>query len=88
MDSVSVAIARLKRLNDIGLAPAVFQDVPAKFINQFRQRCVAESTRILPIARVLLTQGVNVREVVIRLKIGKTTLYDALRESDREPQQS
>jgi hypothetical protein len=64
LDSVLVAIAKLKCLNDIGLAPAVFQDIPAKFIDQFRQRCVAESIRILQIARVLLTQGGNVREVV------------------------
>jgi len=27
-------------------------------------------------------------DVAIRLKIGKTTLYDALRETDQEPQQS
>ncbi|PVZ62019.1 hypothetical protein C9422_00510 [Pseudomonas sp. B1(2018)] len=88
MDSVLVAIAKLKCINVIGLAPAVFQDIPAKFIDQFRQRCAAESIRKLQSARVLLTQGVNDREVAIRLKIGKTVLYDALRETDQKPQKS
>ncbi len=36
-------------------------------------------------ARVLLTQGFNVREVATRLKIGKTALYDALRATAQEP---
>lgn len=47
LDSLLVAIAKLKCINDIGLAPTVFQDVPAKFIDQFRQRCAAESIREL-----------------------------------------
>lgn len=47
LDSLLVAIAKLKCINDIGLAPAVFQDIPAKFIDQFRQRCAAESIREL-----------------------------------------
>lgn len=42
-----VAIAKLKCINDIGLAPKVFQNVPAKFIGQFRQRCATESIREL-----------------------------------------
>lgn len=47
LDSLLDAIAKLKCINDIGLAPTVFQDVPAKFIDQFRQRCAAESIREL-----------------------------------------
>lgn len=47
LDSLLVAIAKLKCINDIGLAPAVFRDIPAKFIDQFRQRCAAESIREL-----------------------------------------
>lgn len=39
-------------------------------------------------ARTLLAQGLNVREVATRLKIGKTALYNALRGTDQEPQQS
>lgn len=35
-------------------------------------------------ARTLLMQGLNVREVAIRLKIGKTALYDALRGMGQE----
>jgi TnpA family transposase len=47
LDSLLVAIAKLKCINDIGLAPNVFQNVPAKFIDQFRQRCATESIREL-----------------------------------------
>ena len=47
LDSLLIAIAKLKCINDIGLAPEVFQDVPAKFIEQFRQRCATESIREL-----------------------------------------
>lgn len=47
LDSLLVAIAKLKCINDIGLAPEVFQNVPAKFIDQFRQRCATESIREL-----------------------------------------
>lgn len=47
LDSLLVAIAKLKCINDIGLAPNAFQNVPAKFIDQFRQRCAAESIREL-----------------------------------------
>ena len=35
-------------------------------------------------ARTLLEQGLNVREVATRLKIGKTALYDALRGTGQE----
>jgi DNA invertase Pin-like site-specific DNA recombinase len=38
-------------------------------------------------ARTLLEQGLNVREVATRLKIGKTALYDALRGTGQEPLQ-
>ena len=47
LDSLLVAIAKLKCINEIGLTPEVFQDVPAKFIEQFRQRCASESIREL-----------------------------------------
>lgn len=47
LDSLLVAIAKLKCIDDIGLVPEVFQDVPAKFIEQFRQRCATESIREL-----------------------------------------
>ena len=43
LDSLLVAIAKLKCINDIGLATEVFQDIPAKLIEQFRQRCATES---------------------------------------------
>ena len=38
-------------------------------------------------ARTLLVQGLNVREVATRLKIGKTALYDALRGMGQELRQ-
>ena len=47
LDSLLVAIAKLKCIDEIGLAPEVFTDVPAKFIDQFRQRCSTESIREL-----------------------------------------
>lgn len=47
LDSLLVAIAKLKCIAEIGLAPAVFQDIPIKFIEQFRQRCATESIREL-----------------------------------------
>ena len=47
LDSLLVAIAKLKYIDDIGLVPEIFQDVPAKFIEQFRQRCATESIREL-----------------------------------------
>lgn len=47
LDSLLTAIAKLKCIDGIGLAPAVFHDVPAKFIDQFRQRCATESIRDL-----------------------------------------
>lgn len=47
LDSLLGAIAKLKCLDNIELAPGVFQDVPAKFIDQFRQRCATESIREL-----------------------------------------
>ena len=43
LDSLLVAIAKLKCIDEIGLAPEVFKEVPAKFIDQFRQRCSTES---------------------------------------------
>ena len=47
LDSLLVAIAKLKCIDEISLMPEVFQDVPAKFIEQFRQRCATESIREL-----------------------------------------
>ena len=47
LDSLLVAIAKLKCIDEIGLAPEVFEGVPAKFIDQFRQRCSTESIRDL-----------------------------------------
>ena len=47
LDSLLVAIAKLKCIDEIGLTPAIFQDIPAKFIDQFRQRCATESIREL-----------------------------------------
>ncbi|OAI21648.1 transposase [Methylomonas lenta] len=47
LDSLLAAIAKLKCIDEIGLTPAVFQDIPAKFIEQFRQRCASESIREL-----------------------------------------
>lgn len=38
-------------------------------------------------ARTLLAQGLNVREVATRLKIGKTALYEALSGASQELQQ-
>ena len=35
---------------------------------------------MLPMPMPLTTQGLNVRELATRLKIGRTALYDALRE--------
>jgi len=47
LDSLLVAIAKLKCIDEIRLTPEVFQDVPAKFVDQFRQRCATESIREL-----------------------------------------
>ncbi len=47
LDSLLTAIAKLKCISDIGLASDVFQDIPAKFIERFRQRCATESIREL-----------------------------------------
>jgi TnpA family transposase len=47
LDSLLAAIAKLKCIGEIGFTPGVFEDVPAKFIDQFRQRCATESIREL-----------------------------------------
>ena len=47
LDSLLGAIAKLKCISDIGLTPEIFENVPAKFIDQFRQRCATESIREL-----------------------------------------
>lgn len=43
LDSALTTIDKLACLDRIGLAPTVFQDIPPKFIEQFRQRCATES---------------------------------------------
>jgi hypothetical protein len=47
LDSLLVAIAKLKCIDGIGLTPELFHDIPTKFIDQFRQRCATESIREL-----------------------------------------
>jgi TnpA family transposase len=47
LDSLLTAITKLKCINEIGLVPEIFQDVPVKFIDQYRQRCATESIREL-----------------------------------------
>jgi TnpA family transposase len=47
LESLLTGIAKLKCINGVGLAADVFADVPAKFIEQFRQRCATESIREL-----------------------------------------
>lgn len=47
LDSLLAGIAKLGCIDAIGLTPAVFEDIPAKFVDQFRQRCASESVREL-----------------------------------------
>lgn len=47
LDSLLVTIAKLKCIDEIGLVTEIFQDIPAKFIDQYRQRCATESIREL-----------------------------------------
>ncbi|ATE60022.1 Tn3 family transposase [Thauera sinica] len=46
-DNLLAGIARRQAIDAIGLAADVFQGVPGKFIDQFRQRCATESIREL-----------------------------------------
>lgn len=46
-DNLLAGIARRQSIDAIGLSAEVFRDVPAKFIDQFRQRCATESIREL-----------------------------------------
>lgn len=47
LDNLLACIARLQHIDSIGLDEGLFVDVPARFIDQFRRRCVAESIREL-----------------------------------------
>ncbi len=47
LDSLLAGITRLKCIDNIGLLANVFEDIPLKFIHQFRQRCATESIREL-----------------------------------------
>ena len=47
LDSLLSAIAKLECVDAIGLSGAVFDGIPAKFIDQFSQRCSTESIREL-----------------------------------------
>ena len=47
LDNLLACIAKLKCIDTIELASGVFKDIPTKFIDQFRQRCAAESIREL-----------------------------------------
>lgn len=47
LNSFLDGIAKLRCIDGIGLVPDVFEGVPAKFIDQFRQRCAPESIREL-----------------------------------------
>lgn len=46
-DNLLIGIARRQSIDGIGLGADVFDGVPAKFIDQFRQRCATESIREL-----------------------------------------
>jgi len=47
LDSLLIAITKLKCISELGLMSEIFQDIPARFIEQYRQRCAAESIREL-----------------------------------------
>ena len=47
LDNLLVCIAKLHRIDAIDLNDGLFIDVPARFIDQFRRRCAAESIREL-----------------------------------------
>ena len=47
LDNLLSAIAKIQCIDDVKLSTAVFQEVPAKFIDQFSQRCATESIRDL-----------------------------------------
>lgn len=47
LDSMLAGVAKLKCLDAIALSAPLFSEVPAKFIDQFRQRCATESIREL-----------------------------------------
>ena len=47
LDSLLACIAKLQRIDSLGLNEGLFIDAPAKFIDQFRRRCAAESIREL-----------------------------------------
>jgi len=47
LDNLLACIARLQRIDAIGLDDGLFVDIPARFLDQFRRRCAAESVREL-----------------------------------------
>ena len=47
VESLLTSIAKLQCIDGLGLSVAVFEPVPAKFIERFRQRCASESIRDL-----------------------------------------
>lgn len=47
LDGLLTTIDKLKCIDEIGLVTKIFQDIPAKFIDQYRQCCSAESIREL-----------------------------------------
>jgi hypothetical protein len=47
VESLLTSIAKLQCIDGLGLSVSVFEPVPAKFIERFRQRCASESIREL-----------------------------------------
>lgn len=47
LDSLLVAITKFKCIDEVGLDSKIFQNISAKFIDQYRQRCATESIREL-----------------------------------------
>jgi hypothetical protein len=47
LESLLLSIAKLQCIDRLALSAEVFENVPAKFIEQFRQRCATESIREL-----------------------------------------
>jgi len=47
VESLLTSIAKLQCIDGLGLSVSVFEPVPAKFIERFRQRCASESIRDL-----------------------------------------
>ena len=47
LESLLAGISKLQCIDEIGLESFIFQDIPPKFIDQFRQRCATESIREL-----------------------------------------